>query len=174
MGAVFCGGGRLVCSGISDAELAGLVLEDGVSIDDGRSGGDFRVDVIRGNPAMHVDGGDSIFVFGTNSLVRVNGSGVLDVLVVGGGGGSAMYGSAASSYYIAAGGAGGGGRGGSSFYVNPTVTIKPGENGKDGLGGGGGGGGAYTTDGAAAGRGGSGIVIVRYPCKPKGLILVFY
>ncbi len=103
-GAIFGGGGRLVCSGLSDADLLGLVLEDGVSIDDGRSGGEFAIEVLRGRYSAAAQDGDSVWLFDTNALLRVRGSGVFDVLAVGGGGGGGAK-------------AGGGGGGGGVVYT---------------------------------------------------------
>ena len=103
-GAIFGGAGRLVCSGLSDADLLGLVLEDGVSIDDGRSGGEFAIEVLRGRYSAAAQDGDSVWLFDTNALLRVRGSGVFDVLAVGGGGGGGAK-------------AGGGGGGGGVVYT---------------------------------------------------------
>ena len=109
-GAIFGGNGRLVSSGLSDEAILGLVLEDGVSISDGRQDGDFKVDVVRGHAEMAIVDDDGIFVFDTNSLIRVNGTGVLDVLVVGGGGGGGYKG-------------GGGGGGGGVVYTQQMAVA---------------------------------------------------
>ena len=67
-----------------------------------------------------------------------------------------------------AGGLGGGGKGG--VRNESTVTSLPGE---DGLGaGGGGGGGGTATAKKEAGKGGDGIVIIRYTAEPMGLMLL--
>lgn len=108
-GAIFGGAGRLVYP-LSSSELFGIVLEDGVSVDDGRSGSDFSIEVLRGMPSSAAQDGDSVWLFDTNALLRVNGTGVFDVLVVGGGGG---------------GGAknGGGGGGGGVIYTQQMVIA---------------------------------------------------
>ena len=56
-GAIFGGAGRLLYP-VSPSELAGLVLEDAVSIDDGRSGSGFSIEVLNGEkPAMAAQDG---------------------------------------------------------------------------------------------------------------------
>ena len=110
-GAIFGGAGRLLYP-VSSSELAGLVLEDAVSIDDGRSSAALSVDVYSGNPEMAVQGDDSILIFDTNATIRVTGSGVLDVLVVGGGGGGGAK-------------SGGGGGGGGVIYTQ-TLAVASG------------------------------------------------
>ena len=109
-GAIFGGAGRLVCPGLSVEDILGLVLEDGVSLDDGRSGSDFSIEVLRGAPSPAEQDGDSVWLFDTNALLRVNGTGVFDILAVGGGGG---------------GGAknGGGGGGGGVIYTQQMVIA---------------------------------------------------
>ena len=109
-GSVFGGYGRLACTGLSDAALLGLVLEDGVSIDDGRSGDAFSIEMLRGRPNVAAQDGDGIWVFDTNALLRVNGTGVFDVLVVGGGGGGGSK-------------CGGGGGGGGVVYTQQMVVA---------------------------------------------------
>ena len=80
----------------------------------------------------------------------------------GGGGGFADY-SAPNKGGTVAGGLGGGGRGSGS---KTDSAPYPGTDGEDGLGGGGGGGGAFGTNlNAAGGKGGDGVVIVRYRLK---------
>lgn len=73
--------------------------------------------------------------------------------LAGGGGGGASNGNTAG-----AAGGGGGGPGGSN--------TTPGTDGTANTGGGGGGGGAKATTGGVPGKGGSGVVIVRYPIPP--------
>ena len=75
-----------------------------------------------------------------------------------GGGGAGGRGGWYGQDFAAAGGNGGGGKGG---YVNDT-TGGDGENGVDGTGGGGGGGGSRGNPWTHGGRGGDGIVIIRF------------
>ena len=110
-GAIFGGAGRLVCTGLSAAALRGLVFEGSVSIDDGRSGDEFSIEVLRGAPAAAAQDGDSVWIFGTNALLRVNGTGVFDVLLVGGGGGGGSKN-------------GGGGGGGGVIYTQQMVVAR--------------------------------------------------
>ena len=109
-GSILGGEGRIVCAPIPDSTVLGLVLEDGVSIDDGRSGEDFSIEVLRGAPDIAAQDGDRVWIFGTNALLRVNGAGVFDVLVVGGGGGGGCK-------------AGGGGGGGGVVYTQQMVVA---------------------------------------------------
>ena len=108
-GAIFGGAGRLVYP-LSASAILGLVLEDGVSIDDGRSGSDFLIEVMRGAPSAAGQDGDSVWIFDTNALLRVNGTGVFDVLVVGGGGGGGAHN-------------GGGGGGGGVVYTQQLAVA---------------------------------------------------
>ena len=108
-GAVFGGLGRLVYP-FSASDLAGLVLEDGVSVDDGRFVANFSIDVLRGTPTMSKQNGDRVLIFETNALIRVNGTGLFDVLVVGGGGGGGSK-------------CGGGGGGGGVVYTQSLAVA---------------------------------------------------
>ena len=97
---------------------------------------------------------------GTTSLnitTAINNPTVEVLIVAGGGAGSTAHNNAAFTRIN--GGLGGGGDGG-AWYGYPNNLA--GENGTNGLGGGGGGG-NYGSAPAGGGRGGSGIVIVRYP-----------
>lgn len=82
----------------------------------------------------------------------------------GGGGGSANYTHPITEYYASTGGVGGGGRGGGviKFEIGGTIA---GEDGVEGLGGGGGGGGGAADHVSPGGKGGRGVVIVRYRTK---------
>ena len=82
----------------------------------------------------------------------------------GGGGGQACYQYASKPGTAGVGGIGGGGAG-SGNYSNSSVY--PGLNGTDGLGGGGGGGGGFGALVAPGGRGGDGVVIIRYAVSYK-------
>ena len=89
----------------------------------------------------------------------------------GGGGGSTPY--VSSPFYLTAGGLGGGGRGGAAENVdNVHVYGKSGEDGIDGLGGGGGGSGLASDNSTTGGKGGDGVVIIRYAVKPLGSLLL--
>jgi hypothetical protein len=91
---------------------------------------------------------------GTGILCDITG---VAVFYAGGGAGSTAYTNAAFTRIN--GGLGGGGAGGAWYgYPNNLAGV----NGTDGLGGGGGGG-NYGSAPAGGGKGGSGIVIVRYP-----------
>ena len=90
----------------------------------------------------------------------------------GGSGGSCDYQYGTNNYLVASSD-GGGGRG--AGIKSPWNTgAYPGEDGKDGLGGGGGGGGANADNnaGGTGGKGGDGCVIIRYPVKPVGSLLL--
>ena len=167
-GAIFGGGGRIVCPELSEATAMSLVLEDSFSICDVLTESEpFSVDAFAGKPEMAILDGDRILVFGTNSKIRVNGTGSLDVLVVGGGGGGGAYGGGGGggggvvytkSFEVAAGWynitVGEGGAGG-------TTASKKGANGADSaafgfLALGGGGGGTKTAGLSGASGGGAG------------------
>jgi|LSQX01.2.fsa_nt_gb hypothetical protein len=96
----------------------------------------------------------------------------VEVLVVGGGGGGGSFrgggggGSATGQNKPGTGGLGGGGAG-----VAGNNKSTPGEDGEDGTGGGGGGGGTYGNSHHAGGKGGSGIVIIRY-LAPRATVLI--
>ena len=107
-------------------------------------------------------GGDGVFCDFSGRVAYYGG---------GGGGGSTPY--VSSPFYLAAGGLGGGGRGGAAEYVDNTHYYgKSGENGTDGLGGGGGGSGLAGDDSTTGGKGGDGVVIIRYAVKPLGSLLL--
>ena len=92
-----------------------------------------------------------------------------DVYYGGGGGGGGVRVNA-----LALGGTGGGGRGGAYELINIGLAsdeLAAGEDGTDGLGGGGGGGAMLNAK--SPGRGGCGTVIIRYRCKPRGLLTIF-
>lgn len=82
----------------------------------------------------------------------------------GGGGGSANYTHPITEYYASTGGVGGGGRGGGVRKFESGGTVA-GEDGVEGLGGGGGGGGGAADHVSPGGKGGRGVVIVRYRTK---------
>ena len=111
------------------------------------------------------DGGDGI---------QCDFSGMPEYYGGGGGGGSTYDGWVTSENpYLSKGGLGGGGHGGgadASAGSNPVATA--GEDGIDGLGGGGGGAGGYIWSCGLGGKGGDGIVIIRYRLRKKGLLIV--
>ncbi len=108
------------------------------------------------------DGGvDTLFV--NDYYAGVGGDGIAcsitgEELWYGGGGGGGNGGWYRGGF-IAAGGKGGGGKGG---YVNDNNGGGAGEDGVDGTGGGGGGGGSKGNPSTHGGRGGDGIVIIRF------------
>jgi hypothetical protein len=96
-----------------------------------------------------------------------------EAVCYGGGGGGGGYGSGGDFWDNA--GAGGGGKGGGTQSSLNKDAKSYGLPGTDGLGGGGGGGGGGSNSGVSSivgGKGGSGVVIVRYRVQRKGLIFV--
>ena len=91
-----------------------------------------------------------------------------EVVYAGGGGGGAGLADWLKVYPYGSNSNGAGGPGGGGAGADRS-SGKPGENGVDGLGGGGGGGAYGNGLATAGGRGGSGVVIVRVRCRPKGL-----
>ncbi len=93
------------------------------------------------------------------------------VVCYGGGGGGGSYGSIT---FWENGGKGGGGKGGGSTSMTDADAKSYGLSGTDGLGGGGGGGGGGHNGGKSrvdGGKGGSGVVILRYRIQPMGFLL---
>ena len=82
----------------------------------------------------------------------------------GGGGGQSCYQYASVAGTAGVGGIGGGGAGSGNFS---NTKVYPGLDGADGLGGGGGGGGGFGALVAPGGRGGDGVVIIRYAVSYK-------
>ena len=88
------------------------------------------------------------------------------------GGGGAGAGDREIQLNAGLGGLGGGGNGGWSKMSDIDDLAKAGEDGLGAGGGGGGGGGAATDANKLAGKGGDGIVIIRYTAEPMGLMLL--
>ena len=127
-------------------------------------------------------GSNAWFVAETNYGLGAGGIGVMcdfsgEPTYYGGGGGGGASGRPQGRGGAGGLGGGGTGGGGDTQWISPdhSVTNKcsPGADGVDGLGGGGGGGGSNVESAAIGGKGGSGVLILRYRLRPNGIIFVF-
>lgn len=161
-----------VTAATNDWGSLGLPIEVALETQYGYSGGIGRLYHGAGGGGAGAPGAD-----GTNSKPGAGGDGFESDITgksvcYGGGGGGGGVG---SSTFWDNGGAGGGGAGGGSNSNSNSDAQSYGLPGTDGLGGGGGGGGGGSNNGisnVSGGKGGSGVVILRYRIEPTGFLML--
>ena len=112
LGAILDGRGTLVCDNVTEETIGNLTILGGGIKSNATIGQPLAIEPVSGKVSIEREGGDEIFIVGTNSLVKVIGGGTVDLLVVGGGGGGGHY-------------SGGGGGGGGVVY-RQSFQLDPG------------------------------------------------